>query len=164
MPSTWPLSLNLIGPPSDIFSVMLVCRMASASALGSVLFARLKASAAMRIASNVKPTFRPWNTRLTFGFAFLKAASTRLVMLDFGLYQGTFEIEYSESLPRVLKYCSSYIPGEPGLTMPIGCQRCFTISRRRMMASFSRQTSSRKSALVALAFDTSTERSLAAGS
>src|SRR4051812_29496684 len=118
----------------------------------------------MRIASKVKPAFRPWNTRLSFGFIFLKAASTRLVTGDFGLYQGTFEIEYSDSLPSVLKYCSSYIPGEPGLTMPIGFHFCFTISRRRMMESFRRQTRSRKSAFDALAFDTSTERSLAAGS
>src|SRR5919198_1937087 len=164
MPSTWPFALNLMGPPRDIFSVMLVWRMASASVLGSVLFARLKASAAINIASKVKPALRPWNTRLSFGFAFLNAASTRLVMFDFGLYQGTLETEYSESLPSVLKYCSSYMPGEPGLTMPIGCQRCFTISRRRMMASFRRQTSSRKSAFDAFAFDTSTDRSFAAGS
>ena len=58
----------------------------------------------------------------------------------------------SESLPSVLKNCSSYIPGEPGLITPIGYQRCLTISRRRMIASFSRQTSSRKSAFVAFAF------------
>ena len=53
---------------------------------------------------------------------------------------------------------------DPGLTTPIGNQRCFTISRRRMMASFSRHTSRRKSALLAFAFDTSTVKSFAAGS
>jgi len=65
--------------------------------------------------------------------------------------------------PRKPVYLA-HIPGEPGLTMPIGCQRCFTISRRRMMASFRRHTSSRKSAFDAFAFDTSTVRSFAAGS
>ncbi len=50
------------------------------------------------------------------------------------------------------------------LMIPIGFQRCFTISRRRRIASFSRLTKSRKSALVDLAFAISTERSRAAGS
>jgi hypothetical protein len=86
------------------------------------------------------------------------------VSAAFGSYQGTFETQYSESLPSVLKNCSSYIPGEPGLITPIGFQRCLTISRRRMIESCRRHTSSRKSALDAFAFDTSTVRSLAAGS
>src|ERR1044071_7614545 len=92
----------------------------------------------MRMASKVKPAFRPWNTSLSFGFCLRNAFSTTWVSFAFGLYQGTLEIEYSESLPKVLKYCSSYMPGEPGLTMPIGFQRCFTISLLRRMASFRR--------------------------
>ena len=48
--------------------------------------------------------------------------------------------------------------------MPIGFQRCLTISRRSTIASFSRHTSIRKSAFEPFAFDTSTVRSLAAGS
>src|SRR5258706_15262556 len=102
MPSTWPLALNLIGPPRDILSVMLVWRIASASVFGSVLRARLKASAAIRIASKVKPALRPWNSRRSFGFCLRKAFSTILVSFAPGLYQGTLEIEYSESLPSVL--------------------------------------------------------------
>src|SRR5215207_7378581 len=102
MPSTWPFSLNLIGPPSVILSVMLVWRIASARVFGSVLFARLKASAAIRIASKVKPALRPWNTSLSFGLRLRNAFSTVLVRLAFGLYQGTLEIECSESLPRAL--------------------------------------------------------------
>ena len=92
------------------------------------------------------------------------AFSTTPVSGARGLYQGTLETQCSESLPSVLKNCSSYIPGEPGLITPIGYQRCLTISRRRMIASFSRQTSSRKSAFVAFALPTSTVRSFAAGS
>src|SRR5688500_13371430 len=102
MPSTWPLALNLIGAPSVIFSVMLVWRIASARVFGSVAFARLKASAAIRIASKVNPAFSPWNTSLSFGFCLRNAFSTTLVTLAFGLYQGTLEIEYSDSLPSVL--------------------------------------------------------------
>ncbi|MND04224.1 hypothetical protein D3C83_243980 [compost metagenome] len=52
--------MNLIGPPSIILLVMFVWRIASASTFGSVLFARLNESAAIRIASNVKPAFSPW--------------------------------------------------------------------------------------------------------
>src|SRR5258708_35385381 len=81
MPSTWPLALNLIGPPSVIFSVMLVWRMASARVLASVLLARLNASAATRIGSKVNPALSPWSTRLSFGFCFLSARSTTLVSL-----------------------------------------------------------------------------------
>src|SRR5258708_22648983 len=65
MPSTWPLALNLIGPPSVIFSVMLVWRLASARVLGSVLLARLNASAATRIASTVTPAVSPSATTVS---------------------------------------------------------------------------------------------------
>ena len=83
----------MIGPPSIILLVMFVCRIASASTFGSVLFARLKESAAIRIASNVKPAFRPWNTSLSFGFCLRNAFSTTFVSSAFGLYQGTFEMQ-----------------------------------------------------------------------
>ncbi len=124
----------------------------------------MNASAAISMASNVKPTFSPWNTSLSFGFCLRNAFSTTFVSSAFGLYHGTLEMLYSESLPSVLKYCSSYMPGEPGLTMPIGFQRCLTISRRSRIASFSRHTSSRKSGFDAFALEISTVRSLAATS
>src|SRR5258708_35068645 len=85
MPSTWPLALNLIGPPSIIFSVMLVWRIASASTFGSVLRARLNASAAIRQASKVKPAVRPWSTSLSFGFCLRNAFSTPVPGLAFRL-------------------------------------------------------------------------------
>src|SRR4029079_10035636 len=55
LPSTWPLALNLIGPPKETRSVaaMFVWRIASARAFGSVVRARLNAYAAVRIASKV---------------------------------------------------------------------------------------------------------------
>ncbi len=76
-----------------------------------------------------------WNTNFSLGFCFLNAASTIFVMLVLGLYQGAFEMQYSAYLPSTLANCSSYMPGEPGLMTPIGFQRCFTISRRRMIES-----------------------------
>jgi hypothetical protein len=56
------------------------------------------------------------------------------------------------------------MPGEPGLMIACGDQRCLTSSRTSRIASFRRLTSMMKSALVALALDTSTDRSRAAGS
>ena len=53
LPSTWPLALNLIGPPSIMRLLMSVRRIASVSVLASAVRARLKASAATRIDSNV---------------------------------------------------------------------------------------------------------------
>ena len=68
-----------------------------------------------------------------------------------------------DSLPRVLRYWSSYQPG-PMLSTAIGDQRCLTSSRVIRMASLSRLTISSASAPVALALATSTERSRAVGS
>src|SRR5262245_18385936 len=98
MPSTCPLALNLIGPPIIIRDVMLVCLIASVSAFGVVDFARRYASAAIMIASNVTPTLNARNLSESFGNCFRNAASTVFVSGAFGSYQGTFEMQYSESL------------------------------------------------------------------
>jgi hypothetical protein len=88
-----PFASKLIGPPTIIRSAMSVLRIASASADPSVLPARLQASAAIIIASNVNPTLSAWNISCSFGNCFLNAASTRLLRGAFGLYHGTLEMQ-----------------------------------------------------------------------
>ena len=68
---------------------MWVWRIASASALGSVVFARLNASAATRIASKVKATLSAWPTSRSFGNFYLNAAATFCESSALGLNQGT---------------------------------------------------------------------------
>src|SRR3974377_2546784 len=74
--SFWPFSLNMMPGPGLTLSLMLVVRTASASAFGSVVPARLNASAATSSASNVYTwlvfRFRP-------GWDFLIAASSFFV-------------------------------------------------------------------------------------
>src|SRR4029078_9219374 len=99
----------------------------------------------------------------TSGYAFASAASKALLSFLLGSYQGTRLIGPSESLPRVLRYWSSYHPG-PMLSTALGFQRCWTSSRVSRIASLRRLTAMNASAPVALAFATSTERSRAGGS
>src|SRR3974390_3036656 len=135
-------------------------RTASASAFGSVVPARLNASAATSSASNVYTwlvfRFRP-------GCDFSIAASSFLVNGLFGSYQGVKLIGPSDSLPSVFRYWSSYQPG-PMLMIAIGDQRCLTNSRVTRIASLRRLTTNSASAPVAFAFATSTDRSRADGS
>src|SRR5262245_25712798 len=97
---------------------------------------------------------------LNSGNALARAASSILLTFLLGSYHGTKLSGPSDSLPSVLKYWSSYQPG-PMLSTPIGDQRCLTSSRVNRIASLRRLTTSSASAPVALAFDTSTERSRA---
>src|SRR5262249_38910436 len=101
--------------------------------------------------------------RLTSGCALARAASSVLLSFLLGSYQGTKLNGPSDSLPRVLKYWSSYQPG-PMLSTAMGDQRCLTSSRVSRIASLSRLTKSSASAPVALALATSTDRSRAVGS
>src|SRR5262245_16422407 len=100
---------------------------------------------------------------LMSGYALASASSRSLLTFLLGSYQGTKLSGPSASLPSVLRYWSSYQPG-PMLSTPIGDQRCLTSSRVIKIASLSRLTISSASAPVALAFDTSTDRSRAVGS
>src|SRR6185295_8990924 len=132
----------------------------SAKAFGSVDLARLKASDATISASKVYT----WLVfMLTPGYFLASAASSCLLTFLFGSYHGTKLSGPSPSLPSVFRYWSSYQPG-PMLRIAMGDQRCFTSSRVIRMASLRRLTTSSASAPVALAFDTSTERSRAVGS
>src|SRR6266851_9129202 len=100
---------------------------------------------------------------LTPGYFLARAPSSCLLSFLLGSYQGTKLIGPSDSLPRVLRYWSSYQPG-PMLSTAIGDQRCLTSSRVSRIASLSRLVTSSASAPVALALATSTERSRAVGS
>src|SRR5258708_35689031 len=88
----WPLASNLIGGPTIMCWVRLVCFRAPSSALGSAVPARLKASAAIRIASSVKPALKALVSNRSFGNAALKAIAARFETSLVGSYQGTLEM------------------------------------------------------------------------
>src|SRR5258707_5742943 len=60
-------------------------------------------------------------------------------------------VAYSAYLPSTFRNCPSYMPGLPGLMMPIGSNFCFTISRTIRMASLRRGATEIRSGPGALA-------------
>ena len=88
MPTFWPFSSNLIGGPIITWLAMSVERIARISSGPLAVPARLKPSAAMSSASNVKPTLKHSTGKRRLGLAGLNAASSAWLIGAFGSAQG----------------------------------------------------------------------------